>query len=199
MLVAATLLLLTGASRSVVLQGSVSLKRNDPPASVAIIMTEGRAEATGFAGGNVYSGRFVVAVHAPGVRMETDLNDLLGVETLSFAEHSYWPTWPIVFQDLNHDGQPDFSIAQHSCANNAEYSLLTIGADGRVSKLDIIPNGRVWITGGEPSSAAIRLTAHGYRVGTYDNSMGSGVVKSYRWDEERHAFVLSTPTSGHKK
>jgi len=186
--------LLAGAVRSVVLHGSVAIKPDQPPASVAIIMVDGRAENTGCAGGIVYSGRFVVSVRAPGVKQETDLNDLLHAETLSFPEDFYWHTWPIVFADFNHDGQPDFSIAPHFCGNNGKYSLLTIGPDGRVSTLRIVPEGPLWIADGAPSSSAIEVTADGFRVSAYDNTGGSGFFRSYRWHERQHAFVLVTPT-----
>ncbi len=192
--IVAALALLAGAARSVVLHGSVAIKPNQAPASVAVIMVEGRAENTGCAGGIVYSGRFVVSVRAPGVRQETDLNDLLHAETLSFPEHSYWYMWPIVFADFNHDGQPDFSIAPHFCGNNGQYSLLTIGPDGRVSTLRVVPDGLLGIADAAPSSGAIEVTTDGFRVGAYDNSRGSGVSRSYRWKGQQHAFVLVTAT-----
>ncbi len=198
MLALSALLVISGAVRSVVLQGEVPIKRNQPPASVAVIMVDGLAESKGCSGGILYTGHFVVSVHSTTGNRDTDLNALLGADTLSFPEHPYWHTWPIQFADFNQDGQPDFSIAPHFCGNNGQYSLLTIASDGSVSRIAVVPDGSLWISDGVPSSSSIKIVPDGIQIGAYDNSTGSGVTRRYRWEPARHAFVLvpATPAVG---
>jgi hypothetical protein len=193
MLALTALVVVAGAVRSIVLQGQVPIKANQPPASVAVIMVDGRAENKGCSGGILYTGHFVVSVHSTTGNRDTDLNALLDAETLSFPEHSYWHTWPIQFADFNHDGQPDFSIAPHFCGNNGQYSLLTIASDGRVRRIAVVPDGSLWISDGAPSSSAITVVSDGIQIGAYDNSMGSGVTRRYRWEPARHAFIFAPP------
>ena len=157
-------------------------------------MVSGSAENKGCAGGIVYSGRFVVSVRSTSGNRETDLNALMRAETLTFPEHSYWHVWPIQFDDYNHDGHPDFNLSPFSCGNNGAYTLLTIAADGTVSRLSVIPDAPVGLFGGDPSSDGIKVTPEGIEAGVYDNSEGRGVSYEYRWDRERGAFVLVTPT-----
>jgi hypothetical protein len=189
----AALILFAGAVRSLVLQGTIAIKPNEAPASVAVIMVEGRAENQGCAGGVVYTGRFIVSVRSTSGNRETDLNALLRVETLSFPEHSYWHVWPIQFDDYNHDGHPDFNLAPFSCHSNGFYTLLTIGADGTVSRLPVVPDAPLVVFDDAPSSSAIKVTREGIEVGAYDNSVGAGVTNTYRWNPERGAFIFVTP------
>jgi hypothetical protein len=172
------------------------IKPNEPPASVAVIMVDGRADSSGCAGagGIIYAGRFIVSVRSTSGNQETDLNALLHAETLSFQEHPYWHVWPIQFADYNHDGQPDFSIAPFSCHNNGQYSLLTIAPDGHVSRLSVVPDDTLLVSDHAPSSSSIEMTSDGIQVGWYDNSTGSGVTMRYRWEPARRAFVFVPPT-----
>jgi hypothetical protein len=189
----AALILFTGAVRSVVAQGAIAIKENEPPASVTIIMVDGRAENKGCAGGFVWTGRFIVSVRSTTGDRETDLNALLRAETLTFPEHSYWHVWPIHFDDYNHDGHPDFNLTPFTCGNNGFYTLFTISPDGGISRLPVIPDAPLILFGGDPSSDAIKVTPEGIKVGAYDNSVGAGFTSTYRWDKERGAFVLVKP------
>lgn len=191
----AALIILTGAVRSVVAQGAIAIKQNEPPASVTVIMVDGRAENKGCAGGFVWTGRFVISVHSTTGDRETDLNALFHAETLTFPEHSYSHIWPLFFDDYNRDGRPDFNLSPFTCGNNGFYTLFTIGPDGAVSKLPVIPDAPLILFGGEPSSDGIKVTPEGIEVSAYDNSVGAGVTNTYRWDRARATFVLERPAS----
>ena len=158
-------------------------------------MIAGRTEHKGCSGGVLHTGRFVVSVRRPGrPPVDTDLNALLGAADLSFPEDGYSSVPPIHFADFNRDGHPDFSIAPHFCGNNGQYSLLTIGQDGRVSRLATVPEGPLWIFDSGTSSESIAVTQDGIQFSAYDNSSGTGVSSSYRWDPARRAFVFIPPT-----
>lgn len=194
MILAAAVLAIVGPIRSVVLQGSATISPYQPAASVAIIMVTGRAENAGCAGNIVYTGRFIVSVHSTTGNHETDLNALLGVSTLTFPEHSYWHLSTIMFGDYNRDGQPDFSLAEDYCGNVGRYWLLTITPDGSVRKLSVVPDDMLMISdGGSPSSSSIDLTSDGIQVSAYDNAVGKSFSTRYRWDQDRRAFILTSP------
>lgn len=59
------------------------------------------------------------------------------------------------FGDYNNDGDLDFTLGQHASSNGNVYKIFTIRKNNEIEELKIKDNPELYITGGEPYSAAL--------------------------------------------
>jgi hypothetical protein len=124
----------------------------------------------------------------------TGVNELVGEEEMCFDPAP--DTWPLEFQDFNHDGTPDLAVGEHTCHDFNRYFLFSFLSSGEAYRLPITPGGVTWAPGGNltPDMSEVEMTADGFRITFIDRTVDptQEQTASYHWSSTANSFSVST-------
>lgn len=176
----------------VVAEATLDVNGDGRPDTVQVVMVHGEkyidAEPSchmSYGGTPWYRGRFVVRVQLAGQKaVETELGLLFGKDrtTLEFNGSG----WPLVFQDLNHDGRLEFTLGQYATCNGSEYIVLGIDSTGHVSAL----SPTIYMGGHTGSTDVLHPSERGFRFSTpYSASTMSYSCTEFDWHAKEGRFI----------
>jgi hypothetical protein len=193
MLLPLFLLLLQGApsgritNRTIVVASAIrDLNGDGRPDYIAIEMLAPVAEVGGAPGPFIRGRGRAVVILAGQAPVSSDLGQL-----------ALFPgSWPIVFDDYNADGLPDFNIGMMAGSNNFSYSLYTVRSNGKVEPLPIAPPYQLGILIADDSHSTHQIQNDGagvIRATALDNTLegpNRGRQVTLQWSGERQRFEV---------
>ena len=160
--------------------------------SLAVVMTAGRLvhDTEAWCGaGRRYEGRFVLRVRLAGrPAVDTDLNRLMDAgdgEQLAFPARK----WSLLLSDYSGNGRPEFTLGQYASCNGWRYRLFAVSADGGVTERRVDDGQTLFLAARDPS-VRLPIVEGGFEQRYYDNTKAAEVIRYYRWDADKQAFVL---------
>jgi hypothetical protein len=123
--------------------------------------------------------------------VETELGLLFGRDRTALEFNGIG--WPLVFQDLNHDGRLEFTLGQYATCNGSEYIVLSIDSTGHVSAL----SPTIYAGGHTGSTDVLHPTERGFRFSTpYSASTGSYSCTEFDWHAKEGRFIEGATLPG---
>jgi hypothetical protein len=155
------------------------------PVYVNIEMVSGQYafdEIPGAFQGSSWSGQYQIRVYTD----EANVKNPVYLAPISIEENqsmSFKGEFPLVFDDYNNDGNPDFTLGQYASSNGYVYAVLTVTQAGEVEKLDT--GGLMFISESDYSVRLEKLSPTSFTKSGYDNTIGETVKSIYQWKDNR--------------
>jgi hypothetical protein len=134
-----------------------------------------------FQGGN-WSGQYQIRVYTD----DADFKNPVHIAPIFIEESqpmSFKGEFPLVFDDYNNDGNPDFTLGQYASSNGYVYAIFTINQAGEVETLDT--GGLMFISEFDYSVKLEKLSPTSFTKSGYDNTIGEMVTEIYQWKDNQ--------------
>jgi hypothetical protein len=161
-----------------------------PGSELSIVMRSGRAvnDTDAWCGAGKYlEGEFHVRVRRRGgPAVETPLAPLFEATA---QEPMRLPAgrWTLVVRDYSGNGRPEFTRGQYANCNGWRYRVLSVGPDGRVTRLALHGRDELFIASRAPS-VALPVKAGAFTQRYHDNTRGVSVEQRWRWNAAQDRF-----------